>query len=77
METFMAEYARQLEKAVREHPEEYGYGPDDVPGVVNRIRHGLRSHGVNIDGRAFKATCQALGIKHTQKAISEFIANHE
>jgi hypothetical protein len=29
---------------------------------------------VNIDGAAFKETCKRLGIKHTYKAIEEFLA---
>ena len=32
-------------------------------------------YAVNIDGKAFKATNKQLGIKHTYKAIKEFLEN--
>jgi hypothetical protein len=32
-------------------------------------------YAVDINGKAFKATSKALGIKHTYKAIKEFLEN--
>lgn len=31
METFMASYAEELAKAVAAHPDEYRFGPEEVP----------------------------------------------
>jgi hypothetical protein len=73
METFMVEYAKQLEKAVREHPEEYLWPIEHVPEVVARMREAIKTGTYNKDSGAFKQTCKVLGIKHTYKAIAAFI----
>lgn len=35
----------------------------------------LATHGADKDGDAVKATCKALGVKHTYKAIRKFLAS--
>ena len=70
---FMEVYARALGNAVLEHPKEYVYSLSLVPTVVERMRAALESGSYNHDGRAFKGTCKALGIKHTRKEIEAFI----
>lgn len=75
METFFTEYAKQLEIAMRDFPDDY------MPGIalttiLERMKIALQKGSYNKDSRSFKATCKALGIKHTYTAINSFIANH-
>ena len=74
MDKFITVYREELEKAIREHPEEYRYGVSFVPKVVERITKAIKERTVSKDGRAFKATCDRLGIKYTYTAIYHFIA---
>lgn len=75
METFMAEYTRQLRASMLEHPEDYMPNvPYDV--VLGRMLVAIRNRTFNKDSESFKRTCKALKIKHTYKAIQEFIINH-
>ena len=76
METFIKVYAEQLEKAVRERPEEYGWPFENVPAVVEKMKAAIKARTYNKDSRAFKGTCKILGIKHTYTAINHFIDNH-
>ena len=77
MNTFIKEYAKQLELAVRNYPNEYGWPVENVPVVVERMRAAIQAKKYNKDSRAFKATCKVLGIKHTYKDIEHFVANHD
>lgn len=77
LETFMAEYARQLEKAVRDHPEEYGFPASHVPVVVGKMREAFIRGSYNKDGRAIKATCKALGVAYTYAGINKFIRDED
>jgi hypothetical protein len=72
-EQFFETYTKELTDAVQDHPEEYRYGIEAVPAVVEKIRDAFESRSFNKDSRAIKSTCRLLGIKHTYKAISEFI----
>lgn len=74
MEKFIAEYEKQLSLAVEKYPEEYGYSVAKVPEVVQRMKVAIANGTFNKEGRAFKNTCKALGIKYTYQAIKEFIA---
>ena len=73
METFLAEYEKQLTLAVQNFPQEYGFGVEKVPYVIAKFRIAISEGTFNKDGRAFKATCKALKIPHTYKAINNFI----
>ena len=66
---FAAVYRIELERAVIDHPEEYGYPVEAVPVVVGRMLDAIRAHTFNKDSRALKATCKAFGLKHTYKAL--------
>ena len=44
--------------------------PEDL---ARKMTCGLAAGSANKDGAAVKATCAALGIKHTYKAIREFL----
>ena len=70
---FRDEYVTQLDDAVRNYPREYCYSPDQVPGVVERMMHAIEHHTFSKDSRAIRATCRALGIRHTYKAIYEWL----
>ena len=87
-ERFMAVYGEELERATREHPADYrwAHAPTIVHGncgnttfpartvaqVAANMRLAILSGGYSHDGRAFKATCKRLGIKHTRRAIQAF-----
>jgi len=89
LDAFMAEYEKQLQIAVDTFPDEYPWAHKDevthgnlgksllkkktVPEVGQSMRKAIETNSFSHDGRAFKATCKALGIKHTQKAIREFV----
>jgi hypothetical protein len=73
LEDFMVIYTKQLGIALQEHPDEYAYGAVELPKVLEWMRAAIIKGSFNKDSRAIKATCRALGIKHTYKAIGEFI----
>ena len=70
---FIAQYRVQLENAVRMNPSDYAYGVDKVPEVVTKMENALRAGNYSKDGKAFKATCRALGVSNTYKAINAFL----
>ena len=72
-ELFMAEYEKQLQTAVINYPNEYGFDVAAVPTVAARMRLAFQKGSYNKDGRAIKATCKALSIQYTYKGINEFI----
>lgn len=76
METFMEIYEECLRAAITSHPEEYRYGLDSVPEIVQKMRVAIFNQAYNKDSRAFRATCKKLGIKHTYSAIAHYITNH-
>ena len=76
METFFAEYSRQLYLAVQNNPDEYRYGVDKVPEVLVKIKAAIAAGTFSKDSRAFRETCKSLKIKHTYKDIARFITNH-
>jgi hypothetical protein len=77
LDTWVKTYEEQLLKAVREHPEEYAYGEDKVPSVAAKMAVAFEKGTFNHDGRAIKATCRALGIKHTRTAIKAYISGSD
>lgn len=76
MNTFFAEYSKQLTLAMQECPTDYAWGMDKLPGVLERMRLAFMTFSFNKDSRAIKMTCKALGINHTYKAIRHFFDNH-
>lgn len=71
--TFFDIYREELANAVREHPDEYGFPLAAVPTVANKMIAAMQRGSYNKDGRAFKAACRRLGIKHTYAAIDAAI----
>jgi len=74
LEKFMAEYARQLESAVTNHPEEYCYPTSEIPGVIKKMRTAFIEQSYNKDGRAIRSTCKALSIPYTYVAINKYLS---
>jgi hypothetical protein len=74
---FGAVYRVELERAVKEHPEEYGWPVENVPVVVDRMMAAIRAETFNKDSRAIRATCKAFGLKHTYKALRAWLAEEE
>lgn len=70
---FFRVYEEELNKAVRQYPDDYAFPPSKVPEVVERMKAAFLRQSYNKDGQAIKATCKQLGIKYTYKAINEFI----
>ena len=78
LDRFFALYTQMLDNATRSHPEEYALVVrTGVEEVSRRMRIAVERGSWNHDGRAFKATCKALGIKHTRKAIKAFLFDGE
>ncbi len=77
-ETFDKVYRASLAQAVAEYPDEYPWfqeGVVEVEEVADRMLDSVFHYPGrwNKDGRAFKATCKTLGIRHTYKAIFAYI----
>ncbi len=70
---FKAEFQNNLFILVENHHEMYAYTVDEVPAVVHRMMPHFGTGGCNINSPAIKATCKSLGIRHTIKAIKEFV----
>lgn len=73
LDKWMIAYEKNLHAVLDKFPGEYAYGHEMVPGVVVKMRHAFENDSYNHDGRAIAATCKDFGIKHTRKAISEFL----
>jgi len=80
------EYRQQLQAAVNAKPTEYAFRPEHAPQVAARILTSMAASGahnappmfgINKDGRAMKATCKALGLKHTYTAINAYLRGEE
>lgn len=72
-ERFLAEYTRILSEQVVSFPARYAYGLERVPSFSREMVDGLACGlGCN-EGYAVKATCKALGIGKTYKAIEAYL----
>ena len=72
---FAEAYRAGLAAAVAEAPDAYAYGAADAPKVALKMMRTIAAQpmGVNYDGGGFRRAARALGIKHTRKAILEFL----
>ena len=73
LETFLTIYQEKLQDAVIQHPTEYAYAVSMVPLVVERMSKAIVNGTYHLSGPALKATCKALGIKMTYKAINTYL----
>lgn len=78
---FFDRYVIELDRCMREYPEDYGLqsqgpiGDELCARTANNMRAGFQRKTYNKDGRAIRATCKALGIGTTYKAINEFLGH--
>jgi hypothetical protein len=70
---FMSIYATNLSLARKLYPEGYCWPDSEFQTVIKRMTDAVERGSYNKDGHAFRATCKDLGIKHTYKAISEYL----
>lgn len=74
LDSFVAVYAPTLARVARENPAEYPWVADTPTEiVVERMRDAFLRGSYNHTGAAIRATCRALGLKHTRTAIEEFL----
>lgn len=78
--TFSEAYRKGLEKAVTAKPEDYfmqGATPEHYAKVVSDRMMGNIAAGKhfsnNYDSPGFRNACKTVGIKHTRKAILEYL----
>jgi hypothetical protein len=71
---FLDVYREKLLEARKRHPETYAWPDSELDAVFERMTKAIERGSFNKDSHAFKATCKTLKIKHTYKAIKEFIS---
>jgi hypothetical protein len=74
LQCFLEVYAEKLKEALKLYPEDYSWPESELPKVLERMRVAIERGSFNKDGHALKATCKELKIKHTYKAIQEYIS---
>lgn len=74
---FLDIYRTELEKAVKSNPEQYAWNIQELEVVFKRMSAAIEHGSFNKDSEAIKRTCKALNIKHTYRAIDEFILTGE
>lgn len=74
LQRFVTLYEANLRAAIERHPDQYRYGVDRVPVVVERMTKAFVERSYNKDGFAIKWTCRELGIVHTYTAINHYLA---
>ena len=72
LEKFLTEYKTQLEKNY--NPERYSWPITELENVYGKMRKAIIEGTFSKDSDAIKLTCKHLNIKHTYKAIKEFIS---
>lgn len=73
LDTFFSIYTKELARAAEKYPDRYAFRPDQAQIVSDKMRRAVLQRTYNHDGYAFAWTCKALGIKHTRRAIGEFL----
>ena len=79
-QAFSEAYRQGLEEAVRNNPDDYymqGSTPEKFAEVVSAKMMGNIASGKhltnNYDSPGFRRACRKVGIKHTRKAIFEYL----
>lgn len=73
---FMHVYGPTLKELHAKNPGHYVWPPEALPEVLKRMAVAFHAGTYHHDGTAIQATCKALGIKHTRKAMEAFF-NHK
>lgn len=64
---------RHLADSLKEYPERYSYGEDEIPVVVERFLRAMQTGQFHTSSEAFRRMCQELNIKPTEKGVAKFI----
>ena len=70
---FFVTYSECLREQMALHPEQYDRRVT-ADAILARMRAAIEQGSFNKDSDSFRATCKRLGIPHTYKAISAFLA---
>jgi hypothetical protein len=62
-----------LTEAHAKYPDNYRWPVENIPEVHARMMEAIKSGTYNHNSQGFRLTCKILGIKHTRKAIKEFL----
>jgi len=74
---FFSMYATNLQNAVEQFPEEYSFIGGNIELAIVRMFVAFKKGTYNKDSRAIKATCKQLNLKHTYKAINNYLRGEE
>lgn len=74
-EQFSTIYREELRKAAIADPEAYAFAADQADVIADKMLAAFDRYSANKDGRAVKATCRRLGIKHTYQAIYDCLSS--
>lgn len=66
-------YAENLKLAHSKYPDEYFWPIEEMPEVIKRMSVAIDKLSFNKNSKAWSMTCKQLGIKHTYKAIEDYI----
>lgn len=70
---FCERYEHFMRKNVHDNPQDYHFDIREIDGVLLRMKAAIRKGSFNKDSHSFRAVCKELGIKHTYKAINEYL----
>jgi len=71
---FLEVYTRRLTADVGKNPQDFGYVVAMVPAIAAKMVAAMAKGSANVhDSRAIKGTCKELGIRHTIRAIKEYL----
>ena len=73
---FADTYIKALHKAVIKYPDDYRWytaGSENIDFIAAKMHLAFRKQSFDKDSHAIKATCKELSIKHTYKAIAEYL----
>lgn len=73
LDAFTEAYKKHIAQVVAEKPDLYLWPISELPQVSDRMIEAIKRGTFNKDSIAIKRTCKDFGIKHTYKAITEFI----
>ena len=74
IDKWMEVYTVKLKSYHAKYPNEYAWAIEELDAVITRMREAFLHDTYNLDGRAIKATCLALGIgKTTRAAINKYL----
>ena len=74
LQCFLDVYKIELEKNVKAKPDEYSYTMGQLDEVFGRMASAIERGTFSKESHSIRMTCKILKIKHTYKAIKEFIS---